>query len=56
MFYMCIDLQKSGGFIAVVSGQLIVCGSYSSAMSPSVCVEALEMMGERAWHTLTVLT
>lgn len=30
----------------MVSGQLIVYGTYSSTMSPSVCVEALEMMGE----------
>lgn len=35
----------------MVSGQLIVCGTYSSAMSPSVCVEALEMMGENTAYT-----
>ena len=41
-------LQRSGGFIAIVSGQLIVFGSYSSAMSPCVCEETLEKMGELA--------
>ena len=38
--------QKSGGFIAAVSGQLIVFGSYSSAMSPGICAESVEQLGE----------
>ena len=40
-------LQKTGGFVAAVSGQFIVFGSYSSTMSPAVCAECVEMLGER---------
>lgn len=36
--------------MAAVSGQLIVFGSYSSAMSPAVCAECVEMLGEWAKH------
>lgn len=38
----------------MVSGQLIVCGTYSATMSPGVCVEALEMMGESIAYTLSL--
>lgn len=40
--------------MAVVAGKLIVYGSYSSAMSPSVCVESVEMMGEHYCQTSCV--
>ena len=46
MLYIVHGPQKSGGVVAMVSGQLIVCGSYSAVMSPSVCVEAVQRMGE----------
>ena len=32
--------------MAVISGQLVVLGSYSATMSLSVCVEAVEKMGK----------
>ena len=38
--------QEGSGFVAVRTGNLIVFGSYSSSMFPSVCVEAVERLGE----------
>ncbi|CAI8045287.1 Profilin-A [Geodia barretti] len=38
--------KKTGGFVAAVSGQFIVFGSYSSTMSPAVCAECVEMLAE----------
>ena len=42
--------------MAAVSGQLVLYGSYSSSMNPSVCVEAVEKMGkERCSHDKHIL-
>lgn len=38
-------VQEGSGFIAVSTNKLIVYGSYSSAMNPSICVEAVEGVG-----------
>ena len=38
-------VQEGSGFIAVSTNKLIVYGSYSSAMNPSICVEAVERVG-----------
>ena len=39
-------LQEGSGFIAVKTNTMIVFGTYSSSMYPSVCVEAVEKLGE----------
>ena len=39
-------LQEGSGFIAVKTSTMIVFGTYSSSMYPSVCVEAVEKLGE----------
>ena len=39
-------IQEDSGFIAVSTNKLIVYGSYSSTMNPSVCVEAVERLGK----------
>lgn len=52
--YQCVRADKNSiyakkegsGFVAVRTGSMIVFGSYSSAMHPSVCVEAVEKLGE----------
>ena len=46
-FHNAYFVQKTGGFVAAVSGQFIVFGNYSSTMSPAVCAECVEMLGER---------
>lgn len=42
--------QEGSGFVAVRTGSLVVFGSYSSSMFPSVCVEAVERLGEEHSH------
>ena len=42
-----MHIQEGSGFIAVNTTKLIVYGSYSSTMSPSVCVEAVERLGKK---------
>ena len=45
--YFCFIMQDGGsGFVAVRTDRYIIFGSYSSAMYPSVCVEAVESLGE----------
>ena len=46
LLWMMFPLQEGSGFVAVKTGSLIVFGSYSSVMFPSVCVEAVERLGE----------
>ena len=41
-----VQVQEGSGFIAVCTSKLIVYGSYSSTMNPSVCVEAVERLGK----------
>ena len=41
----CI-VQEGSGFVAVKTGNLMLFGSYSSSMYPSVCVEAVEKLGK----------
>lgn len=43
---MIFPLQEGSGFVAVKTGSLVIFGSYSSVMFPSVCVEAVERLGE----------
>lgn len=43
---MYTHMQEDSGFIAVSTNKLIVYGSYSSMMNPSVCVEAVERLGK----------
>lgn len=43
--FIIIIIQEGSGFIAVNTNKLIVYGSYSSAMNPSICVEAVEGVG-----------
>ena len=42
---MSHTLQEGSGFVAVRTGTLVIFGSYSSSMYPSVCVEAVEKLG-----------
>ena len=42
---LTVYVQEGSGFIAVSTNKLIVYGSYSSAMNPGVCVEAVERVG-----------
>jgi len=42
--------QEGSGFVAARTGSLVVFGSYSSSMFPSVCVEAVERLGEERSH------
>ncbi|KAL5457200.1 hypothetical protein EMCRGX_G034445 [Ephydatia muelleri] len=52
--YKCVRADKTSvyakkegsGFVAVQTSSYIVYGSYSSSMFPSVCVEAVEKLGE----------
>ena len=37
--------------MAVQTGKLVVIGSYSSSMYPSVCVEAVEKLGKSTMYT-----
>ena len=47
---MMFPLQEGSGFVAVKTGSLVIFGSYSSVMFPSVCVEAVERLGEGQSH------
>ncbi len=42
----CHKQDGGSGFVAVRTDRYIIFGSYSSAMYPSVCVEAVESLGE----------
>ena len=46
----CLNVctQEGSGFVAVQTSSYIVYGSYSSSMFPSVCVEAVEKLGNLA--------
>ena len=46
LLWRMFPLQEGSGFVAVKTGSLIIFGSYSSVMFPSVCVEAVERLGE----------
>lgn len=46
IFSTCVCVQEGSGFVAVSTNKLIVYGSYSSTMNPSVCVEAVERLGK----------
>ena len=50
-YYKC-HKQEGSGFIAVSTSKLIVFGSYSSTMNPSVCVEAVERLGKTFEFTM----
>ena len=46
VFLFCHMQDGGSGFVAVRTDRYIIFGSYSSAMYPSVCVEAVESLGE----------
>ena len=43
---MSVHLKEGSGFVAVKTCSMIVFGSYSSSMYPSVCVEVVEKLGK----------
>ncbi len=49
MYYLSVNFnnyfQEGSGFVAVMTKSMVVFGTYSSSMYPSVCVEAVEKLG-----------
>ena len=46
IYINALCMQEGSGFVAVKTGNLVIFGSYSSSMYPSVCVEAVEKLGK----------
>ena len=51
-----VCIQEGSGFVAVQTSSYVVYGSYSSSMFPSVCVEALEKLGNHTSYATYALT
>lgn len=43
-----VQIQEGSGFVAIKTNSMVVFGTYSSSMYPSVCVEAVEKLGENS--------